>query len=157
MKKLYLAGGLFNAGQQMHNLYLEKYLTELGYKIILPQREALKFSAGKQFDLRAVGADCQRYAADTETVCVVNADGPDADSGGAVEYGIAVTKKGSAVVYRTDIRTTSENGSGINIMLQLKGSIIVRFPALLRELDEIPAYYCALAQKIHEAIELLDM
>ena len=42
-KKLYLAAGLFNAGERLHNLYLEKHLNMLGYEVILPQREALKF------------------------------------------------------------------------------------------------------------------
>lgn len=42
MKKIYLAGGLFNAGERLHNLHLEKAFKDLGYDVILPQREALR-------------------------------------------------------------------------------------------------------------------
>lgn len=33
---IYLAGGLFNAGERLHNLYLEKHLLARGWKVILP-------------------------------------------------------------------------------------------------------------------------
>lgn len=42
MKKIYLAGGLFNAGERLHNLHLEKAFKDLGYDVILPQRKALR-------------------------------------------------------------------------------------------------------------------
>lgn len=78
MKTLYLASGLFNAGERLHNLYLEKHLIELGYKVILPQREALKYFNGKSFDVAGIVADCKRSCTDKKVLYIGNADGADA-------------------------------------------------------------------------------
>ena len=151
---IYLAGGLFNAGEQVHNLFLEKHLLLLGYRTILPQREARKFIRDDgSFDLKAVVLECARHAVDGKNICVVSADGADADSGTCVEFGMAITATGSAVVYRTDFRQTGECEFGVSAMLTVPNSVIISHPCFLTNLDEVETYYQELSSKIHEAIQ----
>ncbi|MDO8557016.1 MAG: nucleoside 2-deoxyribosyltransferase [Candidatus Jorgensenbacteria bacterium] len=151
-KKIYLAGPLFNVGERLHNLFLEKHLTAWGYEVILPQREALKFFNGKVFNVKGIVEDCRKNSADGENVFVCNTDGPDADSGACVEYGIATAITGRAVVYRTDFRTDTEKELGVNAMLQGKGTVFIYEPCFFTELDQVEEYYQKLAKRIHDAI-----
>lgn len=152
MATIYLAAGLFNAGERLHNLFLEKFLRELGHEVILSQREALKFFDGKQFDIDAIVEDCRQSRTNPKHICVACADGADADSGTAVEYGMAMTANGRAIVYRTDFRTAEEKELGANAMLKAKGTSFIYHPCFFTELDEVDAYYEELSRKIHEAI-----
>ena len=150
---IYLAGGLFNAGERLHNLFLEKYLQELGHMVILPQRRAGSFWDGHQFDIKKLAADCAACSADRKAIYVGNVDGADADSGTAVEYGIAIAQKGEAVIYRTDFRTAADRELGVNGMFRLSGTEFVYHPCFFTELDEVENYYRALAAAINEAIK----
>src|ERR1035437_6337628 len=114
---LYLAGGLFNAGERLPNLYLEKYLKMLGYEVILPQREALNFFDGERFNVTGIVNDCRASICNQKNLFVGNSDGPDADGGTCVEYGMAIVATGKAIIYRTDFRTDPEKEIGINAML----------------------------------------
>lgn len=151
-KTIYLAGGLFNAGERLHNLMLEEQLVELGYEVVLPQREALKFWNGSTFDIAGIVADCQGHATRHGTICVANSDGADADSGTCVEYGMAIVANGQAVVYRTDFRTAEEKELGVNAMLKARGTQFVYEPCFFTELSEVEGYYAKLALHIHNAI-----
>lgn len=152
MAIIYLAGGLFNAGERLHNLYLEKFLKKLGHHVILPQREALKFFDEKQFNVSAIVEDCMQSCTNPDHICVACADGADADSGTAVEYGMAIASNGRAIVYRTDFRTAMEKELGVNAMFKAKGTSFIYYPCFFTELDEVEAYYEELARRIHEAI-----
>ena len=152
MATIYMAGGLFNAGERLHNLYLEKYLKVFGHTLILPQRQALKFFKDGKFDIDAIVADCQQHSVNMEVVYVGNSDGADTDSGTAVEYGIAITAKGNAIIYRTDFRTALEYEVGLNAMLRAKGTVIIYQPCFFTELNEVETYYQDLASKINEAV-----
>ena len=156
MATIYLAGGLFNVAERLHNLVLEKHLKTFGHKVILPQREALKFF-GKDgsFDLTGVIKGCRDSVANPDNVYVGSADGADADSGTCVEYGVAVTATGRAIVYRTDFRTAEEKEVGVNAMLKIQGTTFLYRPCFFTELDRVEDYYCSLAQKIDEAIQKL--
>lgn len=158
MAKIYLAGGLFNAGERLHNLFLEKFLQELGHTIILPQREALKFlDKNSHIDLDAVAEDCRKHCEGESVVYVGNIDGADADSGTCVEYGIAITVAGAAIVYRTDFRTDTAKEVGVNAMLKLKGTMFIYHPCFFTEMgDEVKNYYRELAKKIDEAVQALE-
>lgn len=155
MKIVYLAGGLFNAGERLHNLYLEKYLKALGYKVILPQREALKFFGGDVFVIPLIVEDCKQSCTNPENICVVSSDGADSDSGTCVEYGMAIIATGRAVVYRTDFRTAQERELGVNAMLKAKGTSFIYHPCFFVELEQVDTYYKDLAQEIHRAIQAL--
>ncbi len=152
MATIYLAAGLFNAGERLHNLFLENSLKKLGHKVILPQREALKFFDGKQFDVGSIVEDCKRACTNPNHICVACADGPDADGGTAVEYGMAIISRGRAVVYRTDFRTAEEKELGVNAMFKARGTVFVYHPCFFTEIDDVESYYQELARKIHEAI-----
>jgi nucleoside 2-deoxyribosyltransferase len=150
---LYLGGGLFNAAERLHNLYLEKYLKEFGcYHIILPQRRALAFFDGEKFDVDAIAADCAQSCSDENVLYVGSLDGSDADSGGSVEYGITIFATGRAVTYRTDFRTALDRELGVNGMFRVKRTTLVYHPCFITELSEVEDYYRALAKKLHEAI-----
>lgn len=153
---LYLAAGLFNAGERLHNLYLEKHLKLRGYTAILPQREALNFFNGDQFDVKAIVRDCQQKASSKNNLLVGNADGTDADSGTAVEYGMAITATGQAIIYRTDFRTVMEKEIGLNAMLNANGTTLIYEPCYFTELDEVDAYYAKLAEKIDIAVSATE-
>lgn len=150
---LYLAGGLFNAAERLHNLMLERELIKLGYRVILPQREALKFfRPDKTFDIPGIVKDCRNWCLNPTVLCIANADGPDADSGTCVEYATAITATKRAVVYRTDFRTALERELGVNAMLRSEGTSFIYEPCFFVELDEVDAYYQKLAASIHAAI-----
>lgn len=126
--ELYLAAGLFNAGERLHNLYLEKYLKELGHEVILPQRRAEQFIDGDTVDHRAIAVDCSEHCSREDVLYVGSADGPDPDSGTAVEYGIAITANDKAIVYKTDFRAGGETKEGVNAMFLINGTRIVCVP-----------------------------
>lgn len=155
--KLYLAGGLFNAGTRLHNLYLEKHLNDLGYETILPQREAVPFLAEEkdgEFCLEAIAQDCHQAARTADNLYVGCIDGADADSGASAEYGIAIESTGRAIVYRTDFRTAKDKELGFNAMFRIKGTSYVYVPSSFTELEEVDAYYEKLAVAIHAAVVL---
>jgi len=154
-KTIYLAGALFNAGERFHNLQLEQHLRSIGHDVILPQREALQFIIDGKPDLAAIAADCASYAMSHDCVYVGCVDGPDADSGTAVEYGMAIAKTGRAVVYRTDFRTDLPKEVGMNAMLTQRGTKLVYHPCLETELERMDLYYAELAQLISDAVESL--
>jgi nucleoside 2-deoxyribosyltransferase len=155
--KLYLAGGLFNAGERLHALNLEKHLVDLGYEVILPQREALRFFKDGLFDIRGIVDDCRKNAIDPTKTCVCSSDGADADSGTAIEFGMAITATGKAIVYRTDFRTALEKEVGVNAMFRANDSVFIYEPCFFTELKEVDEYYKRLAAKIDEAIVSLKM
>lgn len=156
MATIYLAGGLFNAGERLHNLYLEKHLKLLGHQVILPQREAEKFSNGKGFDLDKLVANCQEQSSERKNIYVGSIDGADADSGTSIEYGVAITSTGRAIIYRTDFRTSLEKEVGVNGMFHAKGTEFIYEPCFFTELEQVEEYYQMIASKIHERVLKLE-
>lgn len=154
---IYLAGGLFNAPERLHNLFLEKHLKTLGYNVILPQREALKFLKNDMFDAEGVVNDCQKHSIDKKKIYVGCIDGADADSGTSVEFGLTIGATGRAIVYRTDFRTAPEKELGINAMFRAKGSTVIYYPCYFTELDQVEEYYAKLAKKINKAIKKMKL
>lgn len=152
---LYLAGGVFNAGERMHILHLEKYLMLLGHKVIVPQREAIRFQerSTRKFDISGIARDCRAAAENPDNLYVGSADGADADSGTCVEYGHAITATGRAIVYRTDFRTALETEVGMNAMLRQERTEFIYHPCFISEFEDIHGYYSQLACEIHEAVQ----
>ena len=146
-KIVYLAGPLFNAGERIHLLCLEDALRKLGYRIILPQREALKFN-----NVKDITRNCARVCANEDIVFVGCLDGADADSGMAVEYGIAYATGKQTICYRTDFRTDPEKEIGVNGMLLLEETKFIYHPCFVTDSRKIKLFYKELAKKIDEAI-----
>lgn len=154
--KIYLAGGLFNAGERLHNLYLEKYLRELNHEVIVPQRVALTFFKDGYFDTQKIVADCREKSIDSNNIYVGNIDGADADAGTAVEYGMAIIATGRAIIYRTDFRTATEKELGVNAMLRAESTELIYEPCFFTELEEVDTYYKNLALRIGDAVKKLN-
>lgn len=157
MATIYLAGGLFNAGERWHNLCLKRALEKLEYEVILPQDRALKFFDGKKFDLDAIVRDCQSWTLNKDVITVVCLDGADADSGSAVEYGLAMAKNGRAIVYRTDFRTAMDCECGFNAMFRCQGTKIIYEPAYFVDEDGATNFYLSLAFQIDWAVHTIEL
>lgn len=181
MKKvsMYIAGGLFNVAERAHNATLEKTLIEaarknnINLKTTLPQRTAMQryIPDEERFDVSGIVSDCEIDSA-THDYILCNLDGPDADSGTAVELGIArgqeianrnlANFKGGSIqgvnvpkiiTYRTDFRTSIENEMGVNAMLNPKDSEFIYHPCFEVELGGISEYYNGLASKIIDIVQ----
>ncbi len=155
---IYLAGPLFGIADRHHNLVLAQELEKLGYKVVLPQKEALKFFDGERFDLRGISENSKTQSMKNDVI-VANIDGPDADSGTAIEVGIAllaasITNKPKVICIRTDFRTNREQEVGINGMFELADRVIYA-PAFASSLEEVTGFYKSLAKKIDNAIKEL--
>ena len=152
---LYLAGGVFNAAEQVHNLLLEDALMRCGYNVILPQREALMFVVDGALDIKAMAQNCFRHCIDPKNIVVMNLDGADADSGASLECGIAIAMTGRVVAYRTDIRTVPEREAGMNGMFQLGGIVTIHHPSARTSVEDMMVFYTELAEKIHMAVSAI--
>lgn len=153
--KIYLAGPLFGIADRHHNLLLAQELEKLGYDVILPQKQALKFFDGKRFDLKGISEDCKKHSKKNNFI-VANIDGPDADSGTAIEVGIALSVESSVnrpkvICIRTDFRTNREQELGINGMFELTDRVIY-MPAFVGSLQEVAEFYKDLAKEINIAV-----
>ena len=172
---IYLAGGLFNAAERAHNSRLEKGLIEtarsrgINLKTTLPQRTALRryIPEEKRFDVAGIVADCEIDAASHDYI-LCNLDGADADSGTAVELGIARGQRiaywrfkntpdqmplmPEMITYRTDFRTALDRELGVNAMLQPAGSTLIYHPCFAVNLGEFDKFYEELSSKIVEVI-----
>ncbi|MBI5622075.1 nucleoside 2-deoxyribosyltransferase [Candidatus Falkowbacteria bacterium] len=151
--RIYLAGGLFNSAERVRNMMLAEALEELGYVVILPQVAALNRFSNGRFDIAGVVVDCTQASTDPKNITVACLDGADADSGMAVEFGMALTATGRAIGYRTDFRTALEQEVGINAMFRGKGAIIIYHPCFITTQREMRQFYRELAQEIDAAIQ----
>ena len=154
-KPLYLAGDLFHAASRTHLLNLAVQLEQLGYEVVLPQKEAMKFQDPTtfSFNIRSIVKDCWAAARNPDNLFVGCVDGADADSGTCVEYGMAMESTGRAVVYRTDFRTSLEKEVGLNAMLTAEGTEFVYHPCFVTDLGDVVNYYRSLAEKIDEVVQ----
>lgn len=160
MRRIYLAGPLFGIADRHHNLLLARELEMLGYEVILPQKEALRFFNGQFFDLKGVSEDCKRQSMESDII-VANIDGADVDAGTAVEVGIALSTSSLAtqnrpkvICVRTDFRTNQEQEIGINGMFKLVNKVIY-MPAFANTFDEVAEYYKNLSKEINTVIKEL--
>jgi nucleoside 2-deoxyribosyltransferase len=156
-KKIYLAGPLFGIADRHHNLLLAKELERLGYAVVLPQRQASNPFEGYHLQLIRIAEYCRNEVLNSDYV-VANIDGSDADSGTAVEVGMALSKAPLAthavpvvICVRTDIRTEADKEIGMNAMFRLAQKVICR-PANVSSLQEIRTFYRELAGEIHSSI-----
>lgn len=149
---IYLAGPLFGVADRHHNLLLAQELEALGYAVVLPQKEAMKFFDGRTFDVVGICQDCRSQSVNNQVV-VANIDGPDADSGTALEVGMAhISQKPIIICVRTDFRTALEKEVGYNAMFNLANRVIYK-PAHINSLEEAAQFYKELAKEIDTIIK----
>ncbi|MEK6884982.1 MAG: nucleoside 2-deoxyribosyltransferase [Nanoarchaeota archaeon] len=172
--ELYLAGPLFTAAERRHNSTLEQELINaarikgIELNVTSPQRKALQrlVPGENRFNVEGIVYDCILDSS-SKDVIVCNLDGADADSGTAVEYGIAIgqrvaqeilDKQGvkinvpKVITYRTDFRTAPEKEVGVNAMLKAANTIHIYHPCFAIETGEFEKFYSDLATKIIESV-----
>ena len=154
---IYLAGPLFGIADRYHNVRLSNALKRQGFEVILPQQEAIRFFKDGKFDVAAVCKDCAEKSA-TVNAIVANIDGSDADSGTAIEVGIALRSRNVpkgvhpiVICVRTDFRTDLEREVGINAMFNLADRVIYK-PAFVNSEKQMEDFYYDLAHEIAKAI-----
>nr|QNO57630.1 hypothetical protein LCMFKOLL_00026 [Methanosarcinales archaeon ANME-1 ERB7] len=112
IKDVYIAGPLFNWGEQWFNVRLKEELENisrrLGIKFHLPQ----EFGGDTESDI----FDKNKGLLDASQCIVAILDGADIDSGTSWEIGYAYAKDKKIIGVRTDFRYTGERGRG-NLMI----------------------------------------
>jgi hypothetical protein len=128
---IYWAGRLFNQAERIWNKRCADRLRALGYNVILPQEEAEKFKLEDgSYDLEGIAEDCVTNCVMCD-VGIFNLDGPDVDSGTALEAGVKIENirlsgHGVAIGVRTDFRAHSEDPTtGVNAMFRRLDAIIL--------------------------------
>ena len=116
--KVYFAGPLFSTAERDFNAVVVTILRERGHEVFLPQEI-------EQKDTTAAAIFGAEVAAirDAEAI-VVNADGPDPDSGASWELGNAWRDKLS-VVFRTDFRDINDGFPPLNLMLTQSANVVL--------------------------------
>lgn len=116
--KVYFAGPLFSTAERDFNAAVVTILRERGHEVFLPQEI-------EQKDTTAAAIFGAEVAAirDAEAI-VVNADGPDPDSGASWELGNAWRDKLS-VVFRTDFRDINDGFPPLNLMLTQSANVVL--------------------------------
>lgn len=120
--RIFFGGPLFSISERLFNKSLKKGLEEKGYEIILPQDLGLVFDKDKKIDYKAISKRAEKEIRNCD-VLLVNLDGPDADSGTAVEAGIRVGINKPVIGWRTDIRVVEE-GLHWNAMFELCDKLV---------------------------------
>ena len=116
--KLYFAAPLFTTAERDFNAEVVRILRLLGHQVFLPQEvEQVETKADIIFDAETVAMRA------CEAV-VVNADGPDPDSGVSWELGNTWRDKLS-VAYRTDIRDVDDGFPPFNLMLTQSVNVVL--------------------------------
>ena len=114
IKDVYIAGPLFNWGEQWFNVRLKEELEKisaqrkLGVRFHLPQ----ELEGNNQSDI----FDKNRDRLDASQCVVAILDGADIDSGTSWEIGYAYAKDKTIIGVRTDFRYSGEHGRG-NLMI----------------------------------------
>jgi len=116
--RIYFAGPLFTTAERDFNRAVADHLRLYGHEVFLPQEvEQVETQADTIF------------AAETKAMewcdaIVVNADGPDPDSGSSWEHGNCWREKLS-VVFRTDIRDIDDGFPPFNLMLAQSANTVI--------------------------------
>ena len=116
--KIYYAGPLFSTAERDFNLAVVTILRERGHEVFLPQEIEQKDTTAAAIFSAEVAAISNAEA------IVVNADGPDPDSGTSWEFGNAWRDKLS-VVFRTDFRDINDGFPPLNLMLTQSANIVL--------------------------------
>lgn len=105
---IYLAGPLFTIPERLWNKELSDALRRKGFDTFLPQEDCS--GDNDQIFKQCVGG------LESSAVVLANVDGTDPDSGTCFELGYAYATKKPIILYRTDFRCKSDDGS-VNLML----------------------------------------
>jgi nucleoside 2-deoxyribosyltransferase len=145
---IYFAGPLFTIYERILNRTMAEKLRSKGYIVTLPQDLDMNKNKEGRVDLNSI-AEKDREEVLKSDLVVANLDGPDTDSGTALEVGIKIGSGKPVIGWRTDIRG-SEWDSKWNAMFNLCDKIIY-FPSSEEDID-------GLIEEIDKAIrEVLEI
>jgi len=113
--KIYLGGPLFSIGEKQFNLNLTSSLAKKisAISFILPQKYAKKIGKERDF-AKKMFTYCIR-AIDKADIVLCLLDGPDVDSGTALEIGYAFARRKPIIGVRSDFRNSEVRG--VNLMI----------------------------------------
>jgi len=116
--RIFFGGPLFSISERLFNKALKKALEEKGYQVTLPQDLGIIFREDGAIDCQAISQRAEKEIRECD-ILLVNLDGPDTDSGTAIEAGIRIGIKKPVVGWRTDIRTVEGGDFHWNGMFEL--------------------------------------
>ncbi|MCK4520717.1 nucleoside 2-deoxyribosyltransferase [Candidatus Parcubacteria bacterium] len=106
--RIFFGGSLFSIQERLFNKSLKQNLEKKGYEVILPQDLGIIFDKDGKIDCKAISERAKKEIIKCD-ILLANLDGPDQDSGTAVEVGIRIGINKPVVGWRTDIRTIEED------------------------------------------------
>ncbi len=109
--RIYLSGPLFTEAERRWNRQLAAALEDrmTGAEVILPQDFTFDNSFNDPRDFPKIFETCLRTLREADVVVAV-LDGPDVDSGTALELGVAYERGMPIIGVRTDYRESQERG-----------------------------------------------
>jgi nucleoside 2-deoxyribosyltransferase len=119
---IYLAGPLFTSAEREWNRLLAQNLRSSGREVRVPQ----EFCEGLTIPQAIMDACLTNL--DECDIIVVNCDGPDVDSGTAMEFGWAMRHGKISVAYRTDVRRAGDCNKNVNLMIAEQASACIIKP-----------------------------
>ena len=141
--KIYFAGPLFTIAERIFNRVMAEKLRAKGYIVALPQEFDENKTEKGEIDLNAI-AQKDREEVLKSDIVLANLDGPDTDSGTALEVGIKIGAGGPVIGWRTDFRG-SEGDTKWNAMFNLCDKTVY-FPSFQEDID-------GLVEEIDKAIK----
>ena len=114
MTKIYIAGPLFSEAELEYNLQLDYFLTNLGYKTFLPQRDGYKLADLLLKDIHISTATDIIFKKDLDEIkdsdiIVFIMDGRVPDEGACLEVGYAYALGKECIGIKTDSRALMHN------------------------------------------------
>jgi len=142
MIKIYVAGPLFSEAELEYNLRLDDFLTNLGYKTFLPQRDGYKLADLLMRDIHISVAMDIIFKKDLDEIrnsdiIIFIMDGRVPDEGACLEVGYAYALGKECIGIKTDSRALMHNLDNPLIAGALNSRIAKNFQELSELLFEI--------------------
>jgi len=133
-RKVYIAGPLFSYAEQCFNINLaaslKKKLPHINF--ILPQKHAKRIAKKSNFTKNMFWYCINSIQRADLLLCLL--DGPDVDSGTAIEMGYAYACKKPIIGFRSDFRSSEDQG--MNLMVSHVCSVLLWMPSNQKNSDK---------------------
>lgn len=143
---IYVAGPLFSIAEQNFNTFLMNSLVKEipGADFILPQNYSREISGLSEFSEKMFKYCLDSIDSADAVLCIL--DGPDVDSGTALEIGYAYAHKKPIVGFRSDFRSSEDKG--VNLMISKVCSEILWLPTNRPESAEFVTKLAAALKRV---------
>lgn len=145
-RKVYVAGPLFSIADQNFNTSLVNFLAQQipEADFILPHNYAREISGEREFFQLMFNYCIDSIDSADAILCIL--DGPDVDSGTAIEMGYAFARNKPIVGFRSDFRASEDNG--VNLMVAKVCSEMLWLPANRTESAEFVSMIAVALKRI---------